>query len=126
VEKFPIPKSAILNRNLCLLSFSIRRQRVRLYRPGPRNAPSRLVPHPYDAQKREEAEERQMANLREVKRTRNSQGVSRSLKALKGAAQKEEENLIPYFIDCVKEYVTIQEMCDVLREVFGEAQPMRV
>jgi methylmalonyl-CoA mutase N-terminal domain/subunit len=40
--------------------------------------------------------------------------------------EKEEENLIPYFIDCVKEYATVQEMCDVLREVFGEAQPMRI
>jgi len=87
---------------------------------------SRLVPHPYDAQKREEAEERQLANLREIKRTRNSQGVSRTLRALKDATHKEEENLIPYFIDCVKEYATVQEMCDVLREVFGEAQPMRV
>jgi len=87
---------------------------------------SRLVPHPYDPQKREEAEERQLANLREIKRTRNSQGVSRTLRALKDATHKEEENLIPYFIDCVKEYATVQEMCDVLREVFGEAQPMRV
>jgi len=85
---------------------------------------SRVVPHPYDPQRREEAESKQLANLREMKRTRNNQNVLRSLKALKNAAQKEEENLIPYFIDCVKEYATLQEMCDVLREVFGEAQPI--
>ena len=87
---------------------------------------SRLVPHPYDARKREEAEERQLANLREIKRTRSSQGVSRALKTLKDAARKEEVNLIPFFIDCVKEYATVQEMCDVLREVFGEYKPARI
>jgi methylmalonyl-CoA mutase N-terminal domain/subunit len=40
--------------------------------------------------------------------------------------EKGGDYLIPYFIDCVKEYATVQEMCDILREVFGEAQPMRV
>jgi len=31
-----------------------------------------------------------------------------------------DENLIPYFLDAVKAYATIGEICDVLREVFGE------
>jgi methylmalonyl-CoA mutase N-terminal domain/subunit len=52
--------------------------------------------------------------------------VTRLLKELKTAAQKEEENLIPYFLNCVKAYVTLQEMCDVLREVFGEYQPAAI
>jgi len=89
-------------------------------------ATSRLFPHPYDPQKREEAEAKQVANLREIKKKRDKRNVLHSLKALRDAAHKEEENLIPSFIKCVREYATIQEMCDVLREVFGEAQPIRV
>jgi len=84
---------------------------------------NRAVPHPYDEQKREEAEELQIANLKEVKRTRDNRTVNRLLQELKVAAGKEEVNLFPYFIECVRAYVTEQEMCDVLREVFGEYEP---
>jgi len=35
-------------------------------------------------------------------------------------------NLIPHFLECVKAYVTLQEMCDVLREVFGEYRPATI
>ncbi|MGC8810392.1 MAG: methylmalonyl-CoA mutase family protein, partial [bacterium] len=87
---------------------------------------TRLVAHPYDPKRREEAEERQIANLRAVKDKRDNKEVARLLKELKTAAQKEEENLIPYFLNCVKAYVTLQEMCDVLREVFGEYQPAAI
>lgn len=87
---------------------------------------TRLVAHPYDPQRREEAEERQIANLQAVKKKRDNKEVARLLKELKAAAQKEEENLLPYFLNCVKAYVTLQEMCDVLREVFGEYQPATI
>lgn len=87
---------------------------------------TRLVAHPYDPQRREEAEERQIANLKAVKEKRDNKEVGRLLKELKGAAQKEEENLLPYFLNCMKAYVTLQEMCDVLREVFGEYQPAAI
>jgi methylmalonyl-CoA mutase N-terminal domain/subunit len=81
---------------------------------------TRLVPHPYDPERRENAERRQVENLREVKRIRDNREVARLLKELKQKAAKEEINLIPHFIECVKAYVTLQEICDVLREVFGE------
>lgn len=81
---------------------------------------SRMVPHPYDPKKREEAEERQIANLREVRRTRDNKTVTRLLNELKDAARKEEVNLFPLFVECARAYVTEGEMCDVLREVFGE------
>lgn len=87
---------------------------------------TRLVAHPYDPQRREEAEERQIANLKAVKEKRDNKEVARLLKELKAAAQKEEENLLPYFLNCVKAYVTLQEMCDVLREVFGEYKPAAI
>jgi len=81
-----------------------------------------VVPYPYDPIKREEAEERQIVNLAEVKRTRDNRAVTQLLKELKEKAKNEQENLIPHFIECAKTYVTEQEMCDVLREVFGEYQ----
>jgi methylmalonyl-CoA mutase, N-terminal domain len=47
--------------------------------------------------------------------------VERSLADLRRAALG-EANLMPPLIDCVRAYVTIGEMCDVLREVFGVYQ----
>lgn len=81
---------------------------------------TRLIPHPYDEEKRDQAEAQQIANLTALKRSRDSRRVSELLRDLKEAAKREEENLIPRFIECAKEYISLQEMCDVLREVFGE------
>ncbi|RJQ28281.1 MAG: methylmalonyl-CoA mutase [Peptococcaceae bacterium] len=85
---------------------------------------SRLIAHPYDPVKREKAEEQQIRNLTEVKRTRDNRLVSQLLQELKAAAKKEEENLMPCLINCAKAYASEQEMCDVLREVFGEYEPV--
>ena len=84
---------------------------------------SRLVPHPYDPKKREDAEERHLANLAKVKRERDNNRVQSTLKELHKAAKDEKENLIPYLLDCVKAYATIGEMCNILRDVFGEWEP---
>jgi len=81
---------------------------------------NRLVPHPYDEEKRAKAEERQIANLREVKRNRDNQEVQATLKRIREAAQDESVNLIPLFLEAVKAYATIGEICEVLRSVFGE------
>lgn len=81
---------------------------------------TRLVPHPYDPEKRARAEERQIANLQEVKRTRNNGEVKRLLAGLEQKARDENENLMPHMIECARAYVTLQEVCDVLRGVFGE------
>jgi len=83
---------------------------------------SKMVEHPYSEEKRYEAEKQQKVNLAEVKRTRNNREVTRLLGELEKAAKKEDENLIPHFIELAKEYATIQEQCDVLRNVFGEWQ----
>lgn len=84
---------------------------------------TRLVAHPYDPKRWEEAERKQIEKLKAVKRKRDRKEVTRLLKELKGAAGKEEENLMPPFISCVKAYATLQEICDVLRGVFGEYRP---
>jgi methylmalonyl-CoA mutase N-terminal domain/subunit len=81
---------------------------------------NRLVPNPYDPKKREQAEDKQKARLGELKRERDDTQVARLLAELEALAKKEEENLFPHLIECVKAYVTEGEICGVLREVFGE------
>ncbi len=65
-----------------------------------------------------EVERRQINRLQEVKRTRNNVQVKAILDNLRRAAQG-SENLMPYILAAVKEYATLQEICDVFREVFG-------
>ncbi|MGD8562427.1 MAG: methylmalonyl-CoA mutase family protein, partial [Desulfarculaceae bacterium] len=83
---------------------------------------NRLVPHPYDPDRRAQAEERQKAKLQEVKRHRNGREVARLLGELSGQARSPEKNLLPLLVECAQAYVTVQEVCDTLREVFGEYQ----
>jgi len=66
----------------------------------------------------EEVERRQVSRLQEVKRNRNTARVQACLADLKKASQG-RENLMPYILAAVKEYATLQEVCDVFREVFG-------
>ena len=66
-----------------------------------------------------EVERGQVERLRELKETRDNQKAKASLDALKRAART-EANLMHYILDCVKSYVTLGEICNVLRSVFGE------
>ncbi len=84
---------------------------------------TRLVAHPYDPERRDSAERHQIERLKEVKKNRDNKKVAGLLKELKAAAAKEETNLFPGLIECVKAYGTVQEICNTLREVFGEYQP---
>ena len=64
----------------------------------------------------------QRARLEEVRRKRDAHKVSELLTRLEVAARG-SENLMPLFIECVEEYVTLGEICNVLREVWGEYRP---
>lgn len=64
---------------------------------------------------------RKTKELKELKNERNNKVVSESLKNLRKVAQS-DENIIPAVIKAVKAYATLQEICNVLREVFGEYQ----
>lgn len=70
-----------------------------------------------------EIEKRLVERLNGVKRQRNNAKVKEALDELRKVAEKENENLMPYIIEAVKEYATLGEICDVLREVFGEYKP---
>jgi methylmalonyl-CoA mutase N-terminal domain/subunit len=63
--------------------------------------------------------ELQCARLAEVRANRDNQAVARCLAELRRAAQG-DINLMPFILDAVKEYATLQEIMDVFREVFGE------
>jgi methylmalonyl-CoA mutase, N-terminal domain len=63
--------------------------------------------------------EKQLARLEELKRTRDNDAVRRSLDALRAAGRSNENTMYP-LLDCVRAYATVGEMCDALRDVWGE------
>lgn len=67
----------------------------------------------------ESVEAEQLKRLAEVKRKRDSRMVSKCLKDLADACKK-GDNVMPYCIEAVKNYATVQEICDVYRDVYGE------
>ena len=66
----------------------------------------------------ETVQKSQIANLAHVKATRDAAKVTACLEAVRVAA-KNKTNLMPPIIEAAKAYATQQEICDVLREVFG-------
>jgi len=61
---------------------------------------------------------RRLKGLKEVRRNRDNQAVKQSLRRLKNEARS-GDNTVPALIECVEEYVTMGEIFDILREVFG-------
>ncbi|MEM0139252.1 MAG: methylmalonyl-CoA mutase family protein [Ferroplasma sp.] len=66
------------------------------------------------------AEKEQIAHLEEVKNRRNQSLVSSSLSRLKEAMRDDSINLMPYIMDCVRNYCTLEEISNVGRDIFGE------
>jgi methylmalonyl-CoA mutase N-terminal domain/subunit len=66
----------------------------------------------------EALEERQIARTNEIKNSRDQKKVDRCLERL-GQACSGNENVMPYLIGAASAYATLQEICDVLRKVFG-------
>jgi len=66
-----------------------------------------------------EIEKQQIKKLEEVKNKRDESKVKESLHLLKEAASS-DKNVMPFILDCVKGYATLGEICDQLREIFGE------
>ena len=72
-----------------------------------------------------ESEKRILKALNDLKEVRDENLVKEKLKQLKVVA-KSSENIMPIMIETVKTYATVQEICDVLREVFGEYQSPQI
>ncbi|MBW1857987.1 MAG: methylmalonyl-CoA mutase family protein [Deltaproteobacteria bacterium] len=62
-------------------------------------------------------------NVRVKKYERDNVRVKNILSELKNAAEG-KDNLMPIILDAVKAYATLGEICDALRNVFGEYQPV--
>jgi methylmalonyl-CoA mutase, N-terminal domain len=60
----------------------------------------------------------QCDRLAELRRRRDNRTVLSKLAALKQGA-KERSNTMPLIIDCVREYATLGEICDTLKDIFG-------
>ena len=69
----------------------------------------------------ENVRQRQADKLRRLRQTRDSRLAGETLNAL-GHAARGTENLMPFILDCVRTYVTLGEICDTLRGVFGTYQ----
>ncbi len=63
--------------------------------------------------------ERQLSRLQDLRRTRDAGRLGRALDALKETARGTGNTMYP-LMDCVRAYATVGEMCDALRDVWGE------
>jgi methylmalonyl-CoA mutase N-terminal domain/subunit len=68
---------------------------------------------------------RQAARLNKLRADRSQQAVTRSLAALRKAAQS-QENLMPTIYAAVKSYATLGEICEALRQVFGSYEEVAI
>ncbi|MFC1847876.1 methylmalonyl-CoA mutase [Chloroflexota bacterium] len=65
-----------------------------------------------------EVQRKQFSRLQQVKQERDNRKVEERLEDLRRAAEG-QGNVMPYVIECVREYATLQEICDTFRDVFG-------
>jgi methylmalonyl-CoA mutase, N-terminal domain len=64
-------------------------------------------------------EAKQIERVQRTRAERDSAKVEAALTALKEGAAKDDVNLMPLIVDASREYVTMGEMCDSLRAVWG-------
>jgi len=64
-------------------------------------------------------ETKQIERVQATRAQRDGAKVEAALTALKEGAAKDDVNLMPLIVDASREYVTMGEMCDALREVWG-------
>jgi methylmalonyl-CoA mutase N-terminal domain/subunit len=66
--------------------------------------------------------ENQTKKIAELRRTRNAEQTGSSLEKLRRVAQG-SGNLMAPILECVRSFCTLGEICDVMRDVFGEYRP---
>jgi methylmalonyl-CoA mutase, N-terminal domain len=64
-------------------------------------------------------EQKQIDSVQSLRARRDSAAVERELTRLKEGASREDVNLMPVIVDAARAYVTMGEMCDAWREVWG-------
>ena len=71
--------------------------------------------HPYN----EEAANKKINKLKEIKESRDNETVAQLLMAVKADAEQ-NKNLMPSIVKAVKEYASVGEITQVLKDVYGE------
>ncbi len=71
-----------------------------------------------------EVEEKQKRRLERLRKERDGEEGKRALAKIRRVAGR-KENLMPVVLDAVKSYATLGEICDVLKNMFGEYRPMQ-
>jgi methylmalonyl-CoA mutase N-terminal domain/subunit len=69
----------------------------------------------------EDSERHQVEVTRHVKASRDPEVVRRHIETLMKVAES-GENTMPHIVNAVRDYVSLQEICDAFRTVFGEYQ----
>ena len=72
----------------------------------------------------EEEQQRQVEKVEALRAERDQDAVDDALDALRDAAAG-SDNLMPHILDAVKAYATVGEICDAMRDEFGEHRPGR-
>ena len=62
--------------------------------------------------------------MERLRKERDGEEVKRALAEIRRVADS-RENLMPVVLDAVKSYATLGEICDVLKDVFGEYRPVQ-
>jgi methylmalonyl-CoA mutase N-terminal domain/subunit len=65
------------------------------------------------------AADKQLARMRDIKQRRDAARVAASLNTLRETARGTGNTMVA-LLDCVRAYATVGEMCDALRDVWGE------
>jgi methylmalonyl-CoA mutase N-terminal domain/subunit len=73
----------------------------------------------------DQAEERQRARLAELRAGRDGTAVGDALQEL-GRAAEGAQNTMPAILNAVRAYATVGEMCDTLRQVWGEYEEVPI
>ena len=69
----------------------------------------------------EASSRQQVERLQTLRRERDNEVATLALKRLEDVARG-SDNTMPAILECVENYCTIGEVCDVFREVFGEQE----
>ena len=72
-----------------------------------------------------EVERQQVERLKKLRGERDRGRVKETLSRVKEKAQG-EDNLMPALIEAVESYATIGEICDILRDIFGEFKESQI
>ncbi|MCS7118087.1 MAG: methylmalonyl-CoA mutase family protein [Thaumarchaeota archaeon] len=74
----------------------------------------------------EKVREVQLERLAQVKRTRDVERVKRALDQLRWAFERDDVNVMPYIIEAVRSYATLEEIMNIGREIYGTWQEPQI